>query len=112
MCSGATVALIVALGCWRLSRLLDASYDNLWVVTMIPAAVMVASAVLILWLLNKPALADFMIAAEGELKKVNWSSRAEIYVSTAVVVVVLVTMAALLGTTDVVFRMVFQKLLG
>jgi len=112
LCSGATVVIIVALGCWRLYQALDASYENLWLVTMIPVAVMVASAVLILWLLNKPTLADFMIAAEGELKKVNWSSRREIYVSTAVVVVVLIVMAVLLGTTDMVFRMIFESVLG
>jgi preprotein translocase SecE subunit len=112
VCRGATVAIIVAMGCWQLYERLNASYENLWLVTMIPVGIMVAGAVLILWLLNKPALADFMIAAEGELKKVNWSSRREIYVSTAVVVVVVITMAILLGATDVVFRMFFQNLLG
>ena len=57
-------------------------------------------------------MADFLIAAEGELKKVNWSSRKEIAVSTFVVIIVVLLMAALLGATDFVFQLVFQKLIG
>ena len=57
-------------------------------------------------------MADFLIAAEGELKKVNWSSRREVAVSTLVVIIVVVLMAALLGTTDLVFQMVFEYLLS
>jgi len=46
------------------------------------------------------------------LKKVNWSSRREIAVSTLVVVIVVVAMAVLLGATDLVFQLVFDRLLG
>ena len=70
------------------------------------------SAAVIYWLLNKPAVADFMIAAEGELKKVNWSSRKEVAVSTLIVIVVVFVMAALLGATDMVFQLVFRQLIG
>ena len=52
-----------------------------------------------------------MIAAEGEMKKVSWSSKQEITVSTIVVIVVLVVMAILLGTTDIGFKMFFDWLL-
>jgi preprotein translocase SecE subunit len=106
------VAIVVALGCWRLYEKLEASISNLWVVTMVPVGVFVAFAVLVFWLLNKVSLADFLIAAEGELKKVNWSSRREVAVSTVVVIVVVVGMAVLLGTTDMVFQLVFRQLLG
>ncbi|MBP7052790.1 MAG: preprotein translocase subunit SecE [Phycisphaerae bacterium] len=51
-----------------------------------------------------------MIAAEGELKKVNWSSRKEVAVSTLIVIVVVFVMAAILGVTDVVFSMIFRQL--
>jgi len=57
-------------------------------------------------------MADFLIAAEGELKKVNWSSRREVAVSTVVVIVVVVCMAVLLGATDLIFQMVFGYLLS
>jgi preprotein translocase SecE subunit len=110
--SGFTVVITVAAGCWRLFQLLTASDLSLWITTMVPAVILVAFSVATYWLLNKPAVADFLIAAEGELKKVNWSSRKEIAVSTFVVIIVVLTMAALLGTTDFVFQLVFQKLLG
>ncbi|NLH40252.1 MAG: preprotein translocase subunit SecE [Planctomycetes bacterium] len=53
-----------------------------------------------------------MIAAEGELKKVNWSSRKEVAASTVIVIVVVFVMAFLLGVTDMVFQFVFRQLIG
>lgn len=110
--TGFVVAIIVGIGCYRLYQLLGASDLSLWITTMVPAAIFVALAIVTYWLLNKPAVADFLIAAEGELKKVNWSSRKEVAVSTFVVIVVVLLMAALLGTTDFVFQLIFQKLIG
>jgi preprotein translocase SecE subunit len=110
--TGFTVAIIVGIGCYRLYQMLGASDLSLWITTMVPAVIFVALSVVTYWLLNKPAVADFLIAAEGELKKVNWSSRKEVAVSTFVVIVVVLLMAALLGTTDFVFQLIFQKLIG
>lgn len=112
LCSGFVVATIVALGCWRLYEKLGSGDLGLWVTSLVPVVVFAGLGVLIYWLLNKPLLADFLIAAEGELKKVNWSSRQEVVVSTIVVIVVVVAMAALLGATDMVFQLVFRQLLG
>jgi preprotein translocase subunit SecE len=110
--SGFSAAAIVAIGCWRLYQILAASDLSLWITTMVPAVILVASSIATYWLLNKPTVADFLIAAEGELKKVNWSSRKEVAVSTFVVIIVVLIMAALLGTTDFIFQLVFQKLIG
>jgi preprotein translocase SecE subunit len=52
-----------------------------------------------------------MISAESEMKKVSWSSKQEIAVSTFIVIVVVVFMAALLGATDLFFRTLFTWLL-
>jgi preprotein translocase subunit SecE len=112
LCSGLTIGTIVAFGCWRLYEKLGATDWSLWVVSLVPVGVLVGLGILVYWLLNKPALADFLIAAEGELKKVNWSSRQEVFVSTVVVIIVVVAMAVLLGATDLIFRMLFQSLLG
>jgi preprotein translocase subunit SecE len=110
--AGFVVGLIVALGCWRLYRMLDTWFrESIVVVTVVPVVVFVALGVLIYWLLNKASVADFLIAAEGELKKVSWSSRREIAVSTVVVIVVVVGMAVLLGVTDLIFTLVFKALL-
>jgi preprotein translocase subunit SecE len=104
-------AVVVGLGCLQLYKKLQATDLGLWVETMVPAGLFVASGLLIFWLVNKPTVADFMIAAEGEMKKVSWSSRKEIAVSTFIVVVVVIIMAVLLGITDLGFQLIFDRLL-
>lgn len=117
LCSAFGAAIVAGLGCLRLYQQLDAADWNLsprarlWVTTMVPAALFVVLSLLIFYLVNKPAIADFFIAAEGELKKVSWSSRKEIAVSTFIVIVVVIIMAMLLGTTDVGFYHFFDWLL-
>jgi preprotein translocase SecE subunit len=118
LCSGFAVALMVGLGCLRLYDKLEAASwwglstkANMWVATMVPAGLFVGLALLIFWLVNKASVADFLIAAEGEMKKVSWSSREEITVSTIIVIIVLVTMAILLGTTDIGFKLFFDWLI-
>lgn len=46
---------------------------------------------------------EFLIATEGEMKKVNWSSRREVFGSTWVVIGISVLIAAILFFTDQVF---------
>ncbi len=104
--------IVVVLGCLLLYRKLDGADLGLWVATMVPAGVFVGFALLIFWLSNKPLVADFLIAAEGEVKKVSWSSRKEIAVSTFVVIVLVVIMAMLLGVTDLSFKLFFSEVLG
>jgi preprotein translocase subunit SecE len=110
--SGISVAVIVAIGCYLLYDRLDATDLNPWIVYLLPLVIFVAAGAAMYWLLNRPSVADFLIASEGELKKVNWSSRKEVAVSTFVVIIVVVAMAMLLGTTDMVFQLIFNKLLG
>ena len=116
--SAFTAAVIVGLGCLRLFGKLEAvswglsNRGALWIATMVPAGLFVILALVIVWLVSKPSVADFMIAAEGEMKKVSWSSRQEIMVSTSIVIVVVIIMAALLGTTDFGFTLFFRWLLG
>ncbi len=110
--TGFTVAIIVAIGCYQLYKMLAASDVSFWITTMVPVVILAVLSGVTFWLMNKPTVADFLIAAEGELKKVNWSSRKEVAVSTFVVIVVVILMAALLGATDFVFQLVFQKLIG
>ncbi len=112
LCTAFGVAIVVGLGCLRLYSKLQATDLGLWVETMVPAGLFVAFALLIFWLINKQYIADFMIAAEGEVKKVSWSSRKEIAVSTFIVIMVVIIMAVLLGLTDLFFQLFFTEVLG
>jgi preprotein translocase SecE subunit len=112
LCSALGFGIVVALGCLLLYKKLDGADMGLWVATMVPTGVFVVFAILIFWLSNKPAVADFLVAAEGEVKKVSWSSRKEIAVSTFVVIAVVVIMAILLGTADLSLKMFFSEVFG
>lgn len=111
LCSAFAAAIIAGLGCLQLYKRLQATDLGLWIETMVPAGLFVVLALFISWLMNKHSVADFMIAAEGEMKKVSWSSRQEIAVSTFIVIVVVVIMAVLLGATDLTFQTFFAWLL-
>jgi preprotein translocase subunit SecE len=116
--SAFAIAIIAGLGCWQLYKKIDAAslglsrQATLWVTTLVPACLFVILALLIFWLTNKPSVADFMIASESEMKKVSWSSKQEIAVSTIIVICVVIMMAILLGVTDISFRTFFNWLLG
>lgn len=57
--------------------------------------------------LNKK-VGDFLIATEGEMKKVNWTSRKDIIGSTKVVIFVVLSMAVLLFVVDLFFMAFFN----
>ncbi|MHC4727218.1 MAG: preprotein translocase subunit SecE [Planctomycetota bacterium] len=111
LCSAFAIAIISGLGCLQLYKRLQATDLGLWIETMVPAGLFVVFALLISWLMNKSSVADFLIAAEGEMKKVSWSSRQEIAVSTFIVIIVVFIMAVLLGATDLIFNTFFTWLL-
>ena len=109
--SGLVVFGIVACGCYVLWLKL-AVIANLWVKTLVPVGLCIGGALLIFWLMNKPGAADFMISAEGEIKKVSWSSRREIAVSTLIVIFVVVIMAVMLFAADMTFKSLFMYVIG
>jgi preprotein translocase subunit SecE len=70
-------------------------------------ALLAGYALLVFWLMNKPTNADFLIATDSEMKKVNWTSRRELIGSTKVVIVFMFLIAFLLFTFDVIFGYMF-----
>jgi preprotein translocase SecE subunit len=53
---------------------------------------------------------DFLIATEGEMKKVNWSSRREVMSSTGVVIFTMLTIAIFCFVCDRVFAWSFLQI--
>lgn len=73
------------------------------------ALIILISAIVIFWLVyRKPSTSEFLIATEGEMKKVNWSSRREIFGSTWVVIAISVIIATFLFLVDLVFHFFFE----
>jgi len=71
------------------------------------AAVLVGGAILIHLLTNKPKNADFLIATDSEMRKVNWTSRKELIGSTKVVIGFMFLIAFLLFAMDIIFGYAF-----
>jgi preprotein translocase SecE subunit len=76
----------------------------------IPSLVVVLIGLLAFWMVNRPGSADFLIATEGEMKKVAWSGKKEVIGSTKVVIVTTLMIAMLLFGVDILFTVLFKQL--
>jgi preprotein translocase subunit SecE len=74
------------------------------------AAFLLGFALLTFILMNRPTNADFLIATDSEMKKVNWTSRKELIGSTKVVIGFMFMIAFLLFGLDVLFGYFFKLL--
>jgi preprotein translocase SecE subunit len=77
-----------------------------WVIAIV-SVVVLGVVVFLWWYLNKPAVVDFFIATESEMKKVNWTSRKDLAGSTKVVIVFMFLIAAILFVIDIAFGYLF-----
>lgn len=62
------------------------------------------------WVMNRPTNAQFLIETDSEMKKVNWTSKAELIGSTKVVIVFMFLTAAFLFVMDLIFGYLFYYL--
>jgi preprotein translocase subunit SecE len=74
------------------------------------AGFLVLSTILVWKIINSPTNADFLIATDSEMKKVNWTSRKELIGSTKVVVFFMIIIATVLFLVDVFFGYLFYFL--
>ncbi len=74
------------------------------------AGLFAAYGLLVFWLMNKPTNADFLIATDSEMKKVNWTSRKELIGSTKVVIIFMFLIALLLFLFDIIFGYLFYAI--
>jgi preprotein translocase subunit SecE len=74
------------------------------------AGLLIAFGAFVWYMMNKPTNADFLIATDSEMKKVNWTSRKELIGSTKVVIIFMFLIAFLLFAFDIVFGYLFYFL--
>jgi preprotein translocase subunit SecE len=108
MWSGVGAFTILVAGCFVLYRELTV-VENIWIQALVPVALCSVGGLLLYWMMNLPKVADFMIASEGEVKKVSWSSRSELVASTTVVLVVVIILATMIMITDYIFGLLFTQ---
>ena len=109
MCTFAGVMLLGVIVAWRLTEFLSDKVEP-FVSYGIGTGFVAVLGLAMLWVLNRPKSADFLIATEGEMKKVSWSSRKEIVGSTKVVIITTFVLAVILFMVDMVFQMLFGKM--
>ena len=96
------------LAVFRTSRNADVAETIQLVVPAVLAAVL---AYLIFWFVGRyQRTVDFMIATEGEMKKVNWSTRKEVFGATRVVIFFVLALGVLLFAVDLVFMFLFESI--
>lgn len=87
-------------------------FPRLYVQAAIAGVIILIGTVCLYYLVGiKPRTVDFLVATDGEMKKVNWSTRKEIIGSTQVVIVAAVLIAGILFIIDLAFSNLF-KLIG
>ncbi|KAA0217510.1 MAG: preprotein translocase subunit SecE [Leptolyngbya sp. PLA3] len=87
-------------------------FPRLYVQATIAGVIILVGTACLYWLVGtKPGTVDFLVATDGEMKKVNWSTRKEIIGSTQVVIVASVLIAGILFVIDLAFSNFF-KLIG
>ncbi len=81
--------------------------------TYVRVAIMLLAALVfggITWFLlgRHRSTVEFMVATEGEMRKVNWSSRREVEAATRVVILLTIFTAAYCWGFDIVFASIFR----
>jgi preprotein translocase subunit SecE len=102
--TGFGLALLVAIGAWRLSDYLRLSLGYELASVAVPVAIVVIGVWVVYRLVNTPNFADFLIAVEAEMNKVSWPSRGELFRSSVVVIFSILFLATILFAYDVFWR--------
>lgn len=103
----AALAVMVAVGAWKLSSLGEGNVEE-YVTPMVVLAVGWWASFRIV---NLPKFADFLISVEAEMNKVSWPDRSELWRASLVVIIVIFFLAALLFTYDIILDK-FMAILG
>jgi preprotein translocase subunit SecE len=98
----AALAVIVALGAWSMS----AFYQDrgAWLHYFVPFVLLLAGLWASFRIVQMPNFADFLISVEGEMNKVSWPSRGELFRASMVVMAVIFFLAGLLFLYDFVLE--------
>jgi preprotein translocase SecE subunit len=111
MCTLIGVALLGIMLSYTLYDKIPGFFDNPARGRRVGASVagifLVVYTVVSLYMMNKPANVDFLIATDSEMKKVNWTSRKELMGSTKIVVIFMLLVAVFLFSVDWVFHLLF-----
>lgn len=107
------LVVTVGVGAWRLSQMAgvwSASWltgRNSWVAEYaLPLGIFLLGAWAAFRIVNYPPFAEFLISVEGEMNKVSWPSRGELYRASIVVIVMIFLLVAILFAYDILLKFI------
>lgn len=106
-------ALVASFAMWLWQQLgaVTVRFPVIYLQGAVAGVVLLMGGAFVYWLtFASPRACEFLIATEGEMKKVNWSSRREILGSTWVVITISFLIAASLFVVDLGFSWFFQQI--
>jgi preprotein translocase subunit SecE len=97
--------VLAPLGDWHVGSV---TIPRLFLVSFWVLVFGIAGVLMGLWAVNRPRSAEFLIMTESEMRKVNWSTRKEVVISTKVVIFLTLAFACMLALVDYGFVALFQ----
>lgn len=107
--TAAGLGAIVLVGAYILSQGALGTYGQ-GVRVGIPVVISAIAAWLIFRLVNYPVFAEFLISVEGEMNKVSWASKQELYRATIVVLGTMLFLAVVLFLYDRIWMAVLSSI--
>jgi preprotein translocase SecE subunit len=102
------LGVLGAIWLWRLFEAVDLGVPPVYVASSVAVLFMAGVGLVLWWFAGwSERSVDFLVATEGEMKKVNWSTRREIVGSTLVVIAITLVISAFCWIWDFAFSTLF-----
>ena len=102
------LAVLGAIWLWRMLETVNVGFPAIYLASGVSALFLGIIGVVIWWFVGWNARSvDFLVATEGEMKKVNWSTKHELVGSTVVVIAVVIIISLFCWFFDFIFSTLF-----
>ena len=102
------VAVLGAIWIWRMLDTVSLGFPSIYLASGVSVLFLAIVGATLWWFVGWNARSvDFLVATEGEMKKVNWSTKHELVGSTVVVIAVVIIISLFCWLFDFIFSTLF-----
>jgi preprotein translocase subunit SecE len=102
------VAVLGAIWIWRMLDTVSVGFPSIYLASGVSVLFLAIVGATLWWFVGWNARSvDFLVATEGEMKKVNWSTKHELVGSTVVVIAVVIIISLFCWLFDFIFSTLF-----
>ena len=102
------VAVLGAIWIWRMLDTVSLGFPSIYLASGVSVLFLAMVGATLWWFVGWNARSvDFLVATEGEMKKVNWSTKHELVGSTVVVIAVVIIISLFCWLFDFIFSTLF-----